>query len=544
VLRRSIPLVAVLVLGVAAPAAWADPTATFAGGTLTVRLPEARDEAVLVRAGDAIRLNDAPIAGGPDVDDTNTINVIVETGGGARVVLDQRGGPFIDAGDVEIPVDVNGGTGFDELVIEGQSTNETIRIGGLGIDLIGNSNLDVTPFPAIDFVTVAGHGGSDTITATGGGTTGSAIDEQVQFVGGAGDDTLTGSTNRDVLFGEGGEDELSGRNSDDFISGGEADDVLDGGIRFDDLYGGPGDDELHGGEGDDVLDNSAGDDLLDGGPEAQIGDGDQVRHGIMTPTAGVTLDLGVAGPQVTGGAGVDTLVDVEGLGGTGFDDVLRGDGDDNVLDGDPGNDTVHGGAGQDAVTGGSGNDVLVLGPNQDTASAGAGADFVDSVDGGFDTVDCGLDVDAFSTDAGDLLTGCEGPAGGGGGPVTPPPPPPPPPAPPGPRTGELRATVTAPRSIKARKGAISFKVGCPATATGSCRITATVRAKVGKRTRKLGASGLVLAPGAQRTVKVKLTSAARRLLRRKRKLKATIRLTVRDDVGAGRTANRKVTLKR
>jgi Ca2+-binding RTX toxin-like protein len=547
VLRRSIPAVIVLALGVAAPQAWANPTAIFRAGVLTVTLPDARDVATLRVAGSNIRLNNVDVAGAT-VTSTAVINVIVTTSGGARFVLDQGGGVFADAGG-EIPVTVNGGAGIDEVAIGGVAGNDTITVGGTGIRLNGDVDRDVTFGPSVDFVDVSGGGGADTITAMGGGTAGGASSRPVRFIGGSGNDTLTGSTPPDALFGDAGEDELTGGNGADLMRGGADNDLLNGGLAADGLDGGPGNDRLSGGDGNDVLENSAGNDLLDGGGDVTIGQvGDRVQHEQMTPAGGVTLDLAVAGPQATGGAGTDTLVDIEDLGGTGFDDVLRGDGDDNVLDGRGGNDTIDGRAFQDTITGGSGNDVLVLGANMDTAIAGAGADFVNSVDGGFDNVDCGLDADTFTADPGDGLTGCEGAAGGGGGggggpaaggaapvlvPVTP-----------AQRTDQLAITLTAPRTIKVRRGAVSFRLGCPANATGTCRATATLRAKVEKRTRKLGARGIVLDPGEEGAVKVKLTARGRRLLKSKRRLKSTIRVTARDDVGAAPTIDRKVTLKR
>ncbi len=62
--------------------------------------------------------------------------------------------------------------------------------------------------------------------------------------------------------------------------------------------------------------------------------------------AGVTVDLGVQGPQL--GAGNDTLINIENLRGSAFDDHLTGDSNfftDNVLEGGAGDDTLDGGGG-------------------------------------------------------------------------------------------------------------------------------------------------------------------------------------------------------
>jgi len=88
-------------------------------------------------------------------------------------------------------------------------------------------------------------------------------------------------------------------------------------------------------------------------------------------TTGVSVNLGSAGVQNTGGAGVDTLTAVENLSGSALDDTLSGNNAANVLDGGAGNDTLDGGAaddtlkggaGRDVMTGGTGNDLFVFGP--------------------------------------------------------------------------------------------------------------------------------------------------------------------------------------
>ena len=79
------------------------------------------------------------------------------------------------------------------------------------------------------------------------------------------------------------------------------------------------------------------------------------------------------GPQITGGAGTDTLVAIEGLSGSAFGDVLVGDGSANLLLGVGGNDTFNGGAGNDTLEGGAGNDSLDGGGDIDRASYASAA---------------------------------------------------------------------------------------------------------------------------------------------------------------------------
>ncbi len=63
-------------------------------------------------------------------------------------------------------------------------------------------------------------------------------------------------------------------------------------------------------------------------------------------TSAVTITLG--------GAGADTVTDVEILAGSNFGDTLTGDAEDNNIDGGDGNDTIVGGGGSDTLSGGAG----------------------------------------------------------------------------------------------------------------------------------------------------------------------------------------------
>ncbi|MEA3052857.1 MAG: hypothetical protein QOG72_1760 [Sphingomonadales bacterium] len=128
---------------------------------------------------------------------------------------------------------------------------------------------------------------------------------------------------------------------------------------------------LAGGAGDDLLDGGAGDDRIDGGAGRD-------RASYASSAAAVFVTLASPGSeQNTSGAGIDTLVDIEGLIGTALPDTLIGDGADNFLDGNGGSDILRGAAGDDTLTGGAGNDTLEGGAgNGDTAVyAGNRADY-------------------------------------------------------------------------------------------------------------------------------------------------------------------------
>ena len=57
-----------------------------------------------------------------------------------------------------------------------------------------------------------------------------------------------------------------------------------------------------------------------------------------------------------GGAGTDTLSNIENITGSNYADTLTGDGGDNILTGGSGNDTLTGGAGNDTLEGNAGTD--------------------------------------------------------------------------------------------------------------------------------------------------------------------------------------------
>ena len=74
----------------------------------------------------------------------------------------------------------------------------------------------------------------------------------------------------------------------------------------------------------------------------------------------VTVSLAIAAQQNTGGAGLDTLTNIENLIGGNFNDDLAGNFKKNVLNGGEGNDILRGGAGNDTMIGGLGNDTFVV----------------------------------------------------------------------------------------------------------------------------------------------------------------------------------------
>ena len=226
------------------------------------------------------------------------------------------------------------------------------------------------------------------------------------FYGDAGVNQFWGRDGNDVLDGRGGNDNLFGENGDDTLAGGDGNDVLDGGAGNDTLAGGASGDKLIGGDGVDTLDYSASnaavainltngtatggdaegdvfdsvenvtgskfDDVLNGNEGSNVldgGEGNDVLSGgagadklvggngvdtadYSSSAVGVTVNL-TTGANSDG----DTLVGIENVTGTVFDDVLSGDVGANTLIGGDGNDILLGDAGADLLIGGDGIDV-------------------------------------------------------------------------------------------------------------------------------------------------------------------------------------------
>ena len=133
------------------------------------------------------------------------------------------------------------------------------------------------------------------------------------------------------------------------------------------MYGGAGNDSLLGGAGNDTMDGGDGNDTIDGKTGV-----DTVSY--ATATSGVTVSLAASGAQDTVGAGIDTLLNIDNLTGSPFNDTLTGDGNANVLTGGPGADVLIGAAGNDTLIGGAGVDTLTGGAGVDTLTGGTGND--------------------------------------------------------------------------------------------------------------------------------------------------------------------------
>ncbi|HEY0623756.1 hypothetical protein [Sphingomonas sp.] len=283
---------------------------------------------------------------------------------------------------------IGGGAGDDR--IDGRGGDDLL-VGGAGADtLIGGGGFDSADY--------SGSGGAVTIdlvagTGSGGDAQGDRLEGVERLIGSSFGDALTGDGFDNVLVGGAGADRLTGGAGVDAAdysasgaavnavlgatgSGGDAQgDVLSGienlvGSGFGDVLVGDGAaNALSGGGGDDRLAGRGGADRLDGGAGIDIAD-------FATSASMVTADL--AAGTASGGV---SLVAIEGLIGSAFDDVLNGDAGGNRLVGGKGADLINGRDGLDTA-------------DYSGSTAAVQVDLALSVQGGGDA-------------AGDRLTGIE-----------------------------------------------------------------------------------------------------------------------------------------
>ena len=133
--------------------------------------------------------------------------------------------------------------------------------------------------------------------------------------------------------------QITGTSGNDTLTGTSANDFLDGGAGADSLSGGQGADTLVGGAGNDTLDGGA---ITDRNNYTDL---NWVRFDGATAAVTVNLETGTASD---GQGGTDTLVNINFVTGTQFNDAITGSSTQVNLfeqfEGGLGNDTIDGGA--------------------------------------------------------------------------------------------------------------------------------------------------------------------------------------------------------
>lgn len=303
-------------------------------------------------------------------------------GSGDDRIAGGRGVDFLEGG----PGDdlINGGPGPADHTLYERTSNRVVanlrkqRVTGQGNDALvsieavhsgsGNDLLIGTN----EFDDLTGFGGDDVIRAFGG-------DDYTN--GGEGDDTISAGPGFDVIdYGFGNETSgveaslLTGTSTglgNDTFTGGEIlvgtsfNDVLEGDDGPNVLVAFDGDDTLSGLGGFDDIGAGGGNDTVDGGEGGDFYCPDCDDE----PPDGIAVDLEAG--TATDADGTDTLVNMEGSGGTEGNDTLIGDDGINVLVSFGGADTIDAGAGDDLADGGDGID---------TVAGGAGTDYLGHID--------------------------------------------------------------------------------------------------------------------------------------------------------------------
>jgi Ca2+-binding RTX toxin-like protein len=168
------------------------------------------------------------------------------------------------------------------------------------------------------------------------------LGEPATKIGTPGDDTITATDDDDVIVGLGGNDTIVGGGGFDLICGGDGNDSIlqtSGGFF-----------------GAAFISGDAGDDTIQAGRDAIV------AADYEESPAGVNVDL-AAGKST--GDGSDTLVNVDFVYGSAFDDVISGSNTENILAGFGGNDTISGLGGADLIGGETGDDIVDGGAGRD-----------------------------------------------------------------------------------------------------------------------------------------------------------------------------------
>ncbi|MNO74360.1 Bifunctional hemolysin/adenylate cyclase precursor [compost metagenome] len=244
--------------------------------------------------------------------------------------------------------------------------------------------------------------------------------------GDAANNTLTWAGSSSVIINAGaGNDMLTGAAGNDHLNGGLGNDTLNGGGGADRMIGGDGSDTYYvDNNGDTVSETNAalatgGIDLVNSYLAAYTlgnnvenlrllatgsangtgnalnnvlfaGTGNNVLNGAVGndtvsyafATSAIKVSLASTTAQSTGGSGSDTLINIENLTGSNFNDVLVGNSLANTLIGGTGSDTLNGGAGADKMIGGDGADIYYVDNSGDIVSETN----ANLATGGFDTV--------------------------------------------------------------------------------------------------------------------------------------------------------------
>lgn len=326
----------------------------------------------------------------------------VNGGGGNDLIGGWSGNDTIDGGEGN---DIIAGDTGDDTLTGGAGADEFefLTIADGGSNVFGNDTItdfdvsedviNLEPFADITGLSdllsnVSDDGSTTTISLNGFGniTLQNVLTNQLQasnFVFAAGGPgtggPIVGTNGDDIIDGTNGDDVIQGLDGFDNLRGLEGNDTLDGGGGFDFLYGGPG---------DDILQDGFAIYFEDPGP--------------------VTVDV-AAGIATDGYGDVDTFINIEGVYGSNFDDLLQGSDSLDRLRGEGGNDTLLGLGGWDNIRGGAGDDFIDPGPGGSFSRGNEGNDTIIGAPFDWDNLLGDEDDDTLiDPDGSGILTGGQG----------------------------------------------------------------------------------------------------------------------------------------
>lgn len=336
-------------------------------------------------------------------------------------------------GDVLLNIQNYIGTNFNDVIIINSVINNYITInGGLGNDILKTSLGDDTLIGGLGADVMDGGNGNDTASYAGassgiylafgdngnwsGEAQGDSLANIENVIGTNFRDIILLDDNANIINGGGGVDDLYGMGGDDKLIGGAGADYINGGTgnntasyetansgvyvvigdggnwtgdaqgdvlvniqnligsNYNDvllldnnnniLNGGAGNDKLYGLGGDDRLIGGAGADYIDGGTGTNTASYESALGGIY-------LAIGDNG-NWSGDAFGDTLLNIQNIIGSVYDDIILWDNNANNIDGGAGNDKLYGMGGNDTLNGGIGDDILIGGAGADILIGGGG----------------------------------------------------------------------------------------------------------------------------------------------------------------------------
>lgn len=278
------------------------------------------------------------------------------------------------------------GSSFNDVII-GDSLANTMQgengddrfYGAGGNDIIyGGNGSDTADYrTAASAITVTLVSGYFSVTDGDGGT--DTLYQLENVFGSAYNDVIAGTTGDNFMSGGAGNDSMNGNNGIDTLSYLEASSAVtvnlmtgtasdgDGGtdsiLNIENIIGSNYDDiitgfnfgnQLYGGAGNDILNGNNGTDLLDGG------------DGVDTASyssAAAARTINLAGGTATGTSTAHTLVNIENVVGSNYNDTITGNAQANKIEAGDGNDNLYGAGGLDILTGGSGADTFIFEAN-------------------------------------------------------------------------------------------------------------------------------------------------------------------------------------